>query len=402
MNCKPVGFFGWCFFCITCFGGQVFATPKILRILTSDCWGGVEEQTLTAYEYFFKKGYAISLMVAKGSSFEKELDKRLIPHCSTDLFNGRARSKEDACQFLYTFCCEHNIDIIHCHKDTEYAIVKVVAKMLNISAIAHYHSHEMPSPLNFKDFDAFISSSPRVAEFMKKANQQHGLGLNQVEFIHPPHNEINLINLHPTLTRNDFFKQQFNIALTDAPVICTVANLFDYKNHTLLFHAIQRLIYQEMVPVQVVLAGVGLLRAKLEKLAIELKIQEYVNFLGFTQQVPEILYYSDIKVLPSKGEAFGIVLMEAALMKKPIIVTSGAHLAGVFIQHNKTGLVCSPNDPEELAQQIKLLIEQPGYAKQLGEAAFVLACEEYSTKRSLDKFEHIYTAVYAQKKGALA
>ena len=142
--------------------------------------------------------------------------------------------------------------------------------------------------------------------------------------------KVKFLNFNPTESKVDFFRKNFNVYIDNHPVICMIANLFKYKNHELLLNAIANLIHKDKILVEIFLAGDegDVSQASLQQLASNLKISKHVHFLGFTKLIPELLYYSDIKVLCSKKEAFGIVLMEAALMKKPIILSRSADMAG--------------------------------------------------------------------------
>ena len=130
----------------------------------------------------------------------------------------------------------------------------------------------------------------------------------------------------------------------------------------------------------------GLKEAGLKKL----KLEKYVYFLGFTTEVPSILYYSDAKILPSLQDAFPMVVIEAALMKKPIIVSNVVGSANVIIKHGQTGLICDPNNADDLAEQIKTLLQSLDYASMLGENVHKLVMEKFSLNSCLDDFEQIY------------
>ena len=176
-----------------------------------------------------------------------------------------------------------------------------------------------------------------------------------------------------------------------------VANFEACKNHKILFEAVNKLIYKDKYPVQVALAGRGALEKSFREQVDALKIKEYVHFLGFTSLVPELLFHSDIKVLTSKHESFGVSLVEAALMKKPIIFSKSGDAANVLIINEKTGLLFNPENAADLAAQIKKILQNPEFGKKLGQAAFDLVLIEFSTQVSLDKFEKFYKKLFETK-----
>lgn len=374
--------------------------PNILRVLIVGGWGGVEEQTVTAYKYFLNKNYNINILVATGSKIEKKLDNLGLDHYHIALLNSLRKKhikefRQNLFSSLIKICKNKKIDIIHCHKEYEYEVVASVAKFLKISAVAHYHSHEIPEPKLFKGFDVFIASSPKISEFMKSANVQYVLGIKDVQFISPPHNEDRFVNfVPPSDSRKEFFAKNFGVNLKDFPLLCMIANLNRYKNHKVLLDAIKILTDQNLFVELILAGGVGALQGELKKYVQQLGIDKYVHFLGFTDKIPELLFYSDIKILASKQEAFGIVLLEAALMRKPIILSNGADLAGILIKHGQTGLIFDSLNANDLAKQITLLISDPSAAKTLGDNAYELVSKEFSTKRSMEKFEAIYNNLF--------
>jgi glycosyltransferase involved in cell wall biosynthesis len=378
--------------------------PKILKVLVSTWLGGISELEFMTYESFLKKGYDIRVLIPKDSPIEDEFRKRQMPFYRTDILKETSSTESSVVNFkkaLYSqicyICKKRKIDIIHCHKAHEYQTVIEVAKKLGIRAIAHYHLSQLPKLDLFKGFDAVLASSPLVAKFLIDANQKQALDIKIVDYVYPPHNEEKFLNFLPIWkTKRDFFKNSFNIDVHDLPVVCTIANFYGPKNHKLLLEAMHTLLYNEQMPIHLILAGRPFReRDNIEKLITALNLSEYVHCVGFTSLVPAILYYSDLKVLPSKNESFGIVLLEAALMKKPIITTTSIDVANILICHEKTGLLCDPNDPNDLAKQIKRIFTEPQLGKVLGENIYALARASYSNQAALDKYEKIYKELYA-------
>ncbi len=379
---------------------------RILHVLLSKTFGGIHQQTLFAYKKLYDNGYDAFMLIPNNSKIEEQLKKTSFCYYKCDVLNDLRSLSEgviyplpkDYCQHLYDIlfliCKKHHIDIIHCHKPWEYYVAQKVAHNLGIRVIAHYHTHIVPDPKMFKDFDAFIGSSPAIVDFMKAANGKELLHIKQVEFIHPPHDEEKFLNFVPSLSKEAFFKKNFDITIKDIPIVCMIGNLAAYKNHVTLFQAIHELIYTHNIPVQLVLAGFGMLEKDLMRLVRKLKIQDYVYFLGFTQLIPELLYHSDMKILPSSGEAFGIVLLEAALMQKPIILSSAAAVANVLIKHGETGFLCDPNNSSDIALQIKTVIQNKEFSKKIAKDAYALVREKFSAMNAFSKTEELYRNIY--------
>lgn len=371
--------------------------PRILHvnIATQTC-GGAAQVVFSICLNLLKDGYAVKVVAAKNSSFHKELKRLGIPCYGVNLHwstKQRSTFSEDLSEILNAICLQDHIDIIHAHKWWEYSSAVRVAQKINIKSVAFYHSFVLPEINKFLGFDAVMCSSPVVADYLKAENKNKNFGIKHIEFICPPHDDAKFLNFAPSFNKKDFFKVNFDIDILDCPIICMIANFYECKNHKLLFKAVRKLIYNENIPVQVMLAGAGSSAEteKFKKLVSDYGIGKNVFFLGYTSFIPELLFHSDIKVLPSKGEAFGVVLLEAAFMKKPIIVSKNSGAAGVFIKHEESGLVIDPSSVDDLVYQIKRLINNHNFMQKLGNNAYNLACSNFSSQVALLNVKHVYT-----------
>lgn len=379
--------------------GENVDMPKVLYIHIVAAKGGGAAQTVTLYDLLFNKGFNIDILVAQDSPIANELADKNLPYYSTNVLNHSG--KKDFNKILYShieyICKQKKIDVIHCNKPYEYPIVKQVANNLNISSIANYHSYALPDLKKFVGFDGFIAVSPLITEYVKNEVKSKELDIKFIDFIYPPHNEEKFLNFIPTKSKKEFFKDNFNVDIKDLPIVVMVANFEDCKNHKILFEAVNQLVYKDQYPIQVALAGRGGLEKSFREQIELLKIKEYVHFLGFTSLIPELLFHSDIKVLTSKHESFGVSLVEAALMKKPIIFSSSGDAANVLIINEKTGLLFDPEDASDLAIQIKRILQDTTFGNKLGQAVFNLVLTEFSTQVSMDKFENFYQKLFEEK-----
>ncbi|MFA6535596.1 MAG: glycosyltransferase family 4 protein [Candidatus Babeliales bacterium] len=374
--------------------------PRILHVNIADqTCGGAAQVVFALCLNLLNQGYPVKVVAAKNSHFHKELKQRGIPCYGIDLHwptKSKATFSNDLTKILDEICHKDKIDILHVHKHWEYKAAKSIAHKLNIAAVAFYHSFVFPDPEKFRGFDAVMLANPSVAEYLNIQNTELSLGIKNIEFICPPHNDEKFLKFVPTCDRKTFFKNTYGIDVLNCPVICMIANFYECKNHRLLFKAVHKLIYEEKIPVQVMLAGSGTDKEteKLKKIVSDYGIEKNVLFLGYTSFIPDLLFHSDIKILPSKGEAFGIVLMEAALMKKAIIVSKNSGAAGVLVNHEVTGLVIDPNDVSDLVLQIKKLIQNPDLVSTLGMNAYNLACTKFTTEVALQNVKNIYHGIW--------
>jgi len=93
----------------------------------------------------------------------------------------------------------------------------------------------------------------------------------------------------------------------------------------------------------------------------------YIHFLGARSDARKILGTVDIYVHPSRGEGFGLAVVEAMLAGVPVVASrDGAFVE--YIEHAKTGLLFEPGDATALADAIMALAANPEHARRLGAA----------------------------------
>ncbi len=138
-------------------------------------------------------------------------------------------------------------------------------------------------------------------------------------------------------------------------VIGTVARLSFEKNLKTLIQAFTLFaINQNNVELRIV--GEGPLKVELQKLVIDLNIQDKVIFLGKQRDIPEVMSAFDVFVLPSLFEGFGMVLLEAMAVGRRIIVANNSAMVEV-IGTSGAGMFFETLSAEDLAKRIHQILK---------------------------------------------
>jgi glycosyltransferase involved in cell wall biosynthesis/ribosomal protein S18 acetylase RimI-like enzyme len=140
---------------------------------------------------------------------------------------------------------------------------------------------------------------------------------------------------------------------------------------------------------RIVIAGDGLARPRLEELARSCGVSDRVTFLGFREDVPDLLAAADVVVLPSLREGLSMSLLEAMAAKKPIITTSIGSNREVASQ-SEMALLVPPAQPAALAHAIQRLSHDPGLSTALAAGARSLFEAHYTEERMLDSYQELY------------
>ncbi len=131
----------------------------------------------------------------------------------------------------------------------------------------------------------------------------------------------------------------------------------------------------------------------------------YQNFAGTLKLADSVIFYqgiddkklvelynlSDLVVLPSinRGEAFGLVLLEAMACAKPVIASNLPGVRSVF-KNGREGLLVKPNDVKDLANKLKIILADEKKAREMGEAGRKLVENKYTWDKVGKRLDIIY------------
>ncbi|MFH1143707.1 MAG: glycosyltransferase family 4 protein [Candidatus Eisenbacteria bacterium] len=172
---------------------------------------------------------------------------------------------------------------------------------------------------------------------------------------------------------------------TSGPVLGFAGRLVERKGVAHLLAAMPRILSRHP-EATLLIAGEGPLRAALDQSCAALDLGRNVRFLGFRDDVPDLMGALDLFVLPSLTEGLPLVLLEAMAAARPI-VASGVDGVPEFIHHEQTGLLVPPAAAEDLADAVLRVLEDPALAARLGQAARAYVAQHgdaRETSRALD------------------
>jgi glycosyltransferase involved in cell wall biosynthesis len=174
------------------------------------------------------------------------------------------------------------------------------------------------------------------------------------------------------------------------PRLVTVGRLIPIKGHIVLFRAFAAAL--EQVPeLELRVAGRGPMERALRAFARELGLERRIHFLGHVVPIGHALEDATAVVVPSLGEGFGMVALEAMERARPVIAAAIGGLVDV-VRDGETGLLVPPGEVEPLAEAMVELASDPARAARLGEAGRRRALAWFHEARSVDRLEILYRA----------
>lgn len=183
---------------------------------------------------------------------------------------------------------------------------------------------------------------------------------------------------------------------TGERIVTVVANFAPFKGHTVFLEAVRRLLPE--VPVRCLLVGDGPNRRRVERKARSLGLTGVVEFLGYRRDVPRLLRTSDLVVLPSIWEPFGLAVVEAMVLGVPVVACGSGGTPEILID-GRTGLLAPPGDPEALANRMKRVLMDSELASRLTDQARVWAESRFNAQGMVSAYQQWYEELIISKCG---
>lgn len=210
-------------------------------------------------------------------------------------------------------------------------------------------------------------------------------------------NGIDIEQYQPAATRPD-------PARPERDIIC-VARLEYPKGTDVLLHAWGRMMnapaeWRAELKPRLRMVGDGEFRPQMERIVRELGIQDSVEFLGMRRDVIDLLQQAWGFVLPSRWEGMPNALVEAMACGLPCVATrvSGSE---DLITHGINGLLVPPEEPAEMAQALRCIIEDTALVEQLAREARTTIVRDYQIASIVERCLHLYCQLRASDAHAI-
>lgn len=169
-----------------------------------------------------------------------------------------------------------------------------------------------------------------------------------------------------------------------------IAGLVNWKNIRVLIEALKIIVNEKKIKdIHLYVAGDGSQKKELESLIDLYNLKNHIFLLGYQSNVGKLLDDCDVFVHPAYAEGFGIVISEAMLAAKPIIVSNAGALPEL-IEHGKTGLIVDPHSPQEWAEAVIRLKLDKELSNSLGLNAKTKAEHIFSVEKYVKNYECLY------------
>ena len=184
------------------------------------------------------------------------------------------------------------------------------------------------------------------------------------------------------------------IASNNEKIITHISNIRKVKRVDDVIEIFDRI--QKKIPAKLVIVGDGPEKESLENLCKKKGIDEKVLFVGNSHEVDKILCFSDLFILPSEHESFGLVALEAMVCGVPVISSNAGGLPEVNI-HGESGYLSDVGNVDEMAKNALKILENND-THQLFKRKAKENAQRFETKLIVPLYEEIYKKSLAKTK----
>jgi glycosyltransferase involved in cell wall biosynthesis len=177
------------------------------------------------------------------------------------------------------------------------------------------------------------------------------------------------------------------------PRLLCVGRLIPIKGHIVLLRAFAAA-KLELPGLELEIAGRGPLEPALKALARELGVLDAVRFLGHVSPIQAAIERAAVVVVPSMGEGFGMVALEAMERARPVVAAAIGGL-GELVSDGETGFLVPPAEVEPLVTAVGALLRDPAKARAMGAAGRERALQYFLEERCTDRTEILYREALA-------
>jgi glycosyltransferase involved in cell wall biosynthesis len=349
---------------------------KILQITNSMSVGGAEKLIYDTSLVFKDKGLNVDVfLLRKNKSFLNDSIKK-VSNVTISKYNSLFNP---FIVFELVNKLKH-YDIIHVHLFPAFYWVALASKFLKHKPVLIYTEHNTHNKRRnnfiFKVIEKYIygcyTKTIAITEEVKESLEKH-LDKSNFNGIEVVNNGVNIDEIKKA-KGDDIFKD----ISSDVRIITQVSSFREQKDQQTLIRAISRIKDNNIL---LCFVGGGHLQKECEKLVHSLKLEKSVRFLGVRGDVPQVLKASDIVVLSSNWEGFGLAAIEGMAAHKPVVVSNVPGLANIVKGY---GLIFEVSDDKRLSEHLLKLLDSKKFYNSVADKCFLRA-DEFSINIMVDK-----------------
>ena len=363
---------------------------NILHTEWSNGWGGQEIRIFLDASVLTEVGHRVTLLTVPDSGLAKRAKAaglRVIETPMRNAFDPLALT-----QMTRLFRRE-KYDVVNTHSSVDSWLGSMAAKLSGVPLLVRTRHLSVPlntHALNFvyKWPHGMVTTAEMIRQRMIQVN-----GMDGERIVSIP-TGVDLKRFDPNLDPGGV-RESLRIP-RDAKVVAMVAVLRSWKRHDVFLEAAAR-VSQSHDNVYFLVVGEGPTRSWVKNDIDRLNLSGRAIMTGYRDDVERLLAISDVCVLTSESsEGVPQSVLQYQAMARPVVASNAGGIPEV-VQDGHTGLVCRVNDPDDVAEKITRLLNDPALANTLGRNARKRVEERHSLKAMAEQTLSFYQRLFHMK-----
>ncbi len=363
---------------------------KVLHLSSEKTWRGGEQQIAYLVEEQMRAGIEVVVACRAKSVFEQHCQKNNIPFHAFGFANSFDVS---TARGLVKLQKKYRFDIIHIHSSRSHSIAILATKFGLRTNLILSRRVDFPSSgnalsnhkYNHRQIKKIICVSEKVKTII-------GATVKDKEKLCVVYDGIDLERFEGT-QNSHILHGEFNIS-ADTKIVANISALADHKDYITFVNTAKVFIQQHEIPVKFFIIGEGECREEIEQRIEELDLQDHIIMTGFRNDIDAIFKEIDVFLMTSKEEGLGSTVLDAFANRVPVVATAGGGIPEV-VQHEKTGLLCPIQAPEELAESLFRMLSDEALRATVTSNAMTILHQKFTKEVMAQQTLEWYKAVLA-------
>ncbi len=359
---------------------------SILHISTPSTFYGGENQAWLLMQGLRRRGHACHLAAPHGSPLLRRAQDDGI---SAIPLRGNSRSFANL-RRVRKWLLSNHVDVIHAHDAHAVDIMGVVGLLKSIKRVATRRcDYPLRSPMKYRHVCHRIIS---ISQYVTQSLVASGFPSSRISEV------FSGVVPERTVSGNRE-RGRRSVGVSDAePLVLQIGSLLSSKGHQDSIEAIRKVV-PRLPDVRVCFAGEGHLRKPLEDTVRHAGLQDAISFLGYRNDIADLLAACDLFIMPSRVEPLGTSVIDAMFAAKPIVCSNAGgipELVGPWGEQPPVARIVRAGDTDALASEIVSILTNPTDAAKLGNAARLRAEQRFHADHMVEGTLAVYLALLSK------
>lgn len=294
----------------------------------------------------------------------------------------------------------YKIDLLHVHYAIPHAYAGYMAKQMlkdegiYLPMVTTLHGTDITLVGNHPFYKTAVSFSINKSDIVTSVSQSLKEDTyNLLDIKKEIHVIPNFIELDKNRNEKLISCQRSVMAGKEERIVTHISNFRKVKRIPDVIRIFYKI--QQEIPAKLMMVGDGPERENAETLCRKLGIMEKVIFFGNSNEIDQILSYSDLFLLPSETESFGLAALEAMAWSVPVISSNSGGLPEVNF-HGESGYLSDVGNTDEMAANAIKILRNNETLSAFKENALAVA-KQFDIKNILPLYEELYDVAMKQK-----